>query len=758
MYPPAASDPQRGDLQYQAFPAKVLTVDYERKVCTIQDLRTGTPYQEVNVFPANSSAFESSDINMPEIGSTCVAVPIWWRGGFMQVAIISWQFADASRAQDAIAVRPVEGVDGLSTRKRGSYRKAYPGQKTVTTTEGFTEKVAGDWDRSGKDLSRDHLNADRRTWTQITGRRVEYSDAGIIFKGAVNRPKADNIIPRILPDGSSEYVLFLEPGAQESDRYIGGKQDVIAWSENTQRVQEFALDYPLPQEILETDLLNDVLGSTEDPWQRTVVITNQGPVSFDDETFLANQTWDHPYIRGAQTVGPTTSEGATPRRRGFIIEKTEGTLVGYNLFDAFTYGQVLKPTVFPYTHNGRFGADVNSGYLPVVDSPDHAEARLAASTYAMRFPHEYNTTRFDITKEGFMSLEIGSTLPEENIPLNGGYEHPHGAGRSLEAHLVGSMKMVIGKNRDEEEALDFTALGQVVMRIGADDTSLPNARRTVLTQTRSKNDTLQTRSLQYWSKSKLKPGDAGDLVNKTGAENTSIRMATDGAIVGRFGSRNPAALRRHLINGYQDAPGKQQYSVTDPGRVDSHSPGRPTYPAGDSNYAFHDLTQAGKPVTQTLPYAWSGSPVPTSMDRQGLSVDFHTVRDILIRAGANTDNNQSLLMDLAGGLVAWIGADKQGRSITASLDGGVEMHIGANAAGKGLRLEIIGDIDITHIGNLHWHSTGDWVTECSSWRHITKTDQIFTAQKIIEIALARHTTEAADIVHNQGLYSSDENS
>ena len=123
--------------------------------------------------------------------------------------------------------------------------------------------------------------------------------------------------------------------------------------------------------------------------------------------------------------------------------------------------------------DGRFGADVSSGYDTVQDSDMHAEARLAASCYSIRFPYEYNTTRLDVTKEGFTSIEIGSTIPKENNQFGGDYEHPHGAGRSLELHAVGSIKAVIGKNRDEEEAIDLQALGQVVMRLGADDTSLP---------------------------------------------------------------------------------------------------------------------------------------------------------------------------------------------------------------------------------------------------------------------------------------------
>ena len=187
--------------------------------------------------------------------------------------------------------------------------------------------------------------------------------------------------------------------------------------------------------------------------------------------------------------------------RAFIVEKSQGTLVGYNIFDQVTYGHVLKPVLFPYNYCGRFGADVESGYFPVVDSADHEEARLAASCLAIRFPYDQNTTRLDVTKEGFISLEIGSTLPKENILKywQGGYEHPHGAGRSLEAHLVGSAKIVIGKNRDEEDALDAQILGQSVIRLGADDASLPNSRRTVQTQIRSNGDIPATRTLQFWT-------------------------------------------------------------------------------------------------------------------------------------------------------------------------------------------------------------------------------------------------------------------
>jgi hypothetical protein len=146
------------------------------------------------------------------------------------------------------------------------------------------------------------------------------------------------------------------------------------------------------------------------------------------------------------------------------------------------------------------------------------------------------------------------------------------------------------------------------------------------------------------------------------------------------------------------------------------------------------------------------------MDRQGLSIDFHTVRDILIRAGKDTDHGQSLLMDLAGGLVAAIGADNQGRSMTFALDGGIEGTIQASKAGKAIRLELNGDLDLTVKGNYHLNVTGDYIMECNSLREIVHTDKVTTTQKTVDMALTRHTTEAPDIVNNQGAYISDANS
>ncbi len=787
-YVPSELSRGRSQLQYELFIGRVLSVDQERICLTVEDIRDNTVYSEVRIFPAEHSSVEATSITMPEQFSTCVACNIQYQQGFSQIAILSWVTGSVAKALDAIAFRPVSGtvIQGLSDRLRGTYRKAYPGQKTSSYTGGYTDKIDSGWDRAGSDLSRDRLDPERRQWTQVTGRRLAYSDAGVSLHGVVNRPDAETLTPVQLPDGTFEYVSYLAPGSKPTDRYVDGKPDVIPFAENTELTQEFALDYPIPAELLQTDLLDKILGTTQQPWDRTSVgalpvsgtTGGTAGVQADNQTYLISQKWDHPFDTTQTPLGPTLNEGPTPQRRAFIVEKSSGTLVGYNRFDKVTYGHVLKPTLFPNTSQGRFGADIDSTYVAVKDSSNHDEARLAASCYSIRFPYEYNTTRLDVTKEGFTSMEIGSTLPMENNQFGGGYEHPHGAGRSLEAHFVGSVKAVVGKNRDEEEAIDLQALGQVVVRLGADDQGLPNARRRVQTQIRSKADAPADRLLQYWDSRHLGLKTAGDSgvntagYNKTGAESISLQAAFDGAAVIRLGARNPAALRRHLVNGYKDGPGVQAYGVGDSDRIDSHTVGRPNYGGGDSKYSFthssgHSLITAGQPTLNMLPYNLAayqslGTPLPadpnvknngvatSAMDQHGLSLDLHSVQDMLVRVGKNLTSGQSVIIDSDGGLVATIGKDNKGRSVTASFDGGVQITIAANNKGKALQIELLGDIDIVQQGHLQVLTTGDWITECNSWRHISKTDTVFTQQKSIWASLTRHTIEAPDIVHNQG--------
>jgi hypothetical protein len=177
-YRPNISDRRRDQEEFQVFMAEVLTIDHERKVCTLRDLHTNVSYQGVQLFPAHHSSYEGTDVNMPEVGSRCAAAHVASNAGFFNVVILSWITSDTNRAQQGIAIRAIDSkeMQGWNQRVRGSYRKAYPGQRTVTNSHGYSDRQDDGWDRLSADLSRHQLDPDRRTWTQTTSRSV-YNDA-----------------------------------------------------------------------------------------------------------------------------------------------------------------------------------------------------------------------------------------------------------------------------------------------------------------------------------------------------------------------------------------------------------------------------------------------------------------------------------------------------------------------------------------------------------------------------------------------------
>ena len=100
--------------------------------------------------------------------------------------------------------------------------------------------------RQSSDWSRDRIDAERQTWTQITGRKVQYTGAGLAMVGPVNRPDAQNLVKRRLPDGTFEYVSYLKPGAQLTDRYKSGQPDVIPFTEASEFVPRSRSTTPCP--------------------------------------------------------------------------------------------------------------------------------------------------------------------------------------------------------------------------------------------------------------------------------------------------------------------------------------------------------------------------------------------------------------------------------------------------------------------------------------------------------------------------------
>jgi len=69
---------------------EVLSVDYERRVLTIRDLKDSLIYNEVNIFPTSASSTEELDINMPEQGAFGIACNFDFQSGFKFPMIVAW--------------------------------------------------------------------------------------------------------------------------------------------------------------------------------------------------------------------------------------------------------------------------------------------------------------------------------------------------------------------------------------------------------------------------------------------------------------------------------------------------------------------------------------------------------------------------------------------------------------------------------------------------------------------------------------------
>ena len=99
----------------------------------------------------------------------------------------------------------------------------------------------------------------------------------------------------------------------------------------------------------------------------------------------------------------------------------------------------------------------------------------------------------------------------------------------------------------------------------------------------------------------------------------------------------------------------------------------------------------------------------------------------------------SATFDLAGAILAAIGADSMGRSLIAQLDGAIEATIGSNQTSsasnytKAIRLEINGDVDIVIKGNLHLNVTGDIISETNHRLALTHTADIRRATAILDV-------------------------
>ena len=121
FYPRQPLDRHNERLASELYLVEVLSVDYERRVLTLKDIKYNLIYNDVTTFPANISSQEQLDINMPEQGAFGIACNFdYGRGGFKFPMVVAWVNSQQLLGIDAIANRPLTGdrVQGYSDRRR----------------------------------------------------------------------------------------------------------------------------------------------------------------------------------------------------------------------------------------------------------------------------------------------------------------------------------------------------------------------------------------------------------------------------------------------------------------------------------------------------------------------------------------------------------------------------------------------------------------------------------------------------------------
>src|SRR5271155_3448765 len=118
LYPAAPFERYAGRIANEIFIVEVLSVDIERRVLTLMDIKDGLIHADVEHFPANNSSYEAVDINMPEPGAMGLACNWAYEGGYHQPIVIAWIHGQTAQGIDTIASRPISGdqIQGYSDR------------------------------------------------------------------------------------------------------------------------------------------------------------------------------------------------------------------------------------------------------------------------------------------------------------------------------------------------------------------------------------------------------------------------------------------------------------------------------------------------------------------------------------------------------------------------------------------------------------------------------------------------------------------
>ena len=525
---------------------------------------------------------------------------------------------------------------------RYKFRKLYPGDALIASSGGSEVLVDDSVTLSSASLDTLKLDSNNNQLILNTLQKIEYLDGVRSFTGSVERP----IIESFKEDGSRSdeppEELEVKDPPESQNTFISGDTHK-RWMRTLCGEESPSQDPPEGASELSIAPFSESRAEIQE---------------FGDMLLSVN-----PHLHGVDlNYNDMGHKKALKERNSPIIEHSSGTLVGFDsVLRPDTYGKVLQPQIYDLGNIESINStNTKLDEIEVTDiKPDYPKLRLFPAAYMWKMPNEFSLTRFYLAKEGNLSFFIGSTWDEEDIKDLGlepqtEFEHQLGAGRAIDGYLAGSLKLVIDKNKNEEESIILDTIGQVRFHFGKDDAVKSSERRECKFNRKGEEEELITGV----TNPKLEPGDGE-------AESLSIIGTLDGGMTLRVGANHAEVKRKFYKNGF-NAKGDE---VDD--SVDVRNEERQTYGDGDSTYRFHDLTQ----IAYSAP-EFQDDPL-TDPDIAGHSLDAHLVQNLWLRVGKDKEDEKSLNIDTDGSANIFLGKDKiDDTSLSLETDGGIRAAIG----------------------------------------------------------------------------------
>lgn len=440
-------------MRYALRLAEVIRVDYENMVCDLAYIQGDSPNAEEVPISAAYWSRRSFLGAMPEEGAVAVVgysashqnrhtrpfilafLPNGFKTalGFEPFGVAPRNDSDLTLPEDQV-VTELEGFYGPTRYKM---RKIYPGDILAMSRKG-SELILDDsvrlYNRSGgeillRDADGAHIQTSMESYlTSAAGR----SSFGRVVRNGLNVPS-----DFLNPDGT------------------------------------FPEDHPLFEDLVNAGIIFEDGSLVSDvntlPYQmmpdgrrHTLITENlRDPNLLGTRAFTESRTEIQEFADGLHPFNP--AHGFDPDQVGPgdsyapFITTVKGTVVGndpYTSEGRRLYGQLLKPTLFsaPDSIQGFPTLEAVSN-----DVEETEKSLVAAFLYRMRRPDGLGDLFVSHDKEGHVFLSIpASTAKKSNL----------GSGRSLEADLKGSAKLVLGANSKDNESLNLHAGGGFKWNLG----------------------------------------------------------------------------------------------------------------------------------------------------------------------------------------------------------------------------------------------------------------------------------------------------